>query len=241
MIHSQQQLEKIIAEWGFLPFFRCGIDGFSIEEMTPEELWFNDERPGPWEWKGPIIGNWQCAYGKFFAGKAGYISLEWMPDFINWRRGIYPIEKKSSEARHVYEVLKEHESMLSHELKLASGYSLRRTNRRPVRNISDLAERDSQRKNDTDKETKPKGSTCDALIAELEMATYVCIADFEYKMTKDGRRYGWGVARYCTPEAMYGEGITHTDSTPRESQERIAKHIKQLFPQATDKQISRLL
>ncbi len=241
MIHSQQQLEKIIAEWGLLPFFRCGIDGFSIEEMTPEELWFNDERPGPWEWKGPIIGNWQCAYGKFFAGKAGYISLEWMPDFINWRRGIYPIEKKSSEARHVYEVLKEHESMLSHELKLASGYSLRRTNRRPVRNISDLAERDSQRKNDTDKETKPKGSTCDALIAELEMATYVCIADFEYKMTKDGRRYGWGVARYCTPEAMYGEGITHTDSTPRESQERIAKHIKQLFPQATDKQISRLL
>ena len=35
VIERQEQLEALIKEWGFLPFFRNGIKGFSIEEMTP--------------------------------------------------------------------------------------------------------------------------------------------------------------------------------------------------------------
>ena len=61
MITSQEKLEELIQEWGFLPFFLNRIEGFSIEEHTPKELWFTDEQmAGPWEWKGPIISNWQC-------------------------------------------------------------------------------------------------------------------------------------------------------------------------------------
>jgi hypothetical protein len=234
MIRSQESLEKQIAEWGFLPFFRCGIEGFSIQELTPEDYWFSDERPGPWEWKGPVIGNWQAAYGKFYAGKAGYVSLEWLSDFINWRRYIHPLAVLSPGAEKVYRTLVENESMLSNELKLASGYSLSRRKKK-VQGLEGYASTA-----DTIGDDK-NGPVCDALLTQLEMSTYVCIADFEYKQTKDGRRYGWGVARYCTPEAMYGEGIARCERSPQESYRAMEEHLKKLFPTATRKQISKIL
>lgn len=36
MIQSQQQMENLALERGFLPFFRNSVEGFSIEEHTPE-------------------------------------------------------------------------------------------------------------------------------------------------------------------------------------------------------------
>lgn len=227
MFRSRQQVLDKVLEWGFLPFFKNGIEGFSIAEHTPEELWFEKGVEGPWEWKGPIIGEWQCAYGKFFAGKAGFVSLEWLPDFINWRRHCYPQEQLVADARHILDVLRERESLLSHELKQASGYSL---GRKRWKGNAVKQER-----------VEKTGSECDALLADLEMATYVCIADFEYKYTRAGERYGWGVARYCTPEAMYGDGITHCDRSPEASRQRILTHLQTLFPQASAKQIEKLI
>lgn len=72
MVESQEQLESLIEEWGFMPFFKNGIDGFSIEEQVAPDLLFGEHgEQGAWQWKGPIISHWQCAYGKFFCGKAG--------------------------------------------------------------------------------------------------------------------------------------------------------------------------
>ena len=45
VIERQEQIERLIREWGFLPFFKNGIPGFSIEEMTPPELLFGDDFP----------------------------------------------------------------------------------------------------------------------------------------------------------------------------------------------------
>lgn len=102
IIERQDQLEALIKEWGFLPFFNNVIPGFSIEEMTPPELLFGEDfENGPWQWKGPIIANWESAYGKFFQKKAGYVSLEWLPDFMNWRRSLYPLKKESADVRHI--------------------------------------------------------------------------------------------------------------------------------------------
>lgn len=86
----------------FMPFFRNVIPGFSIEEMTPPELLFGDDfEKGPWQWKGPIIAKWESAYGKFFQKKAGSVSLEWLPDFMNWIRSLYPLKEGSADARAV--------------------------------------------------------------------------------------------------------------------------------------------
>lgn len=227
LFHSRQQVLQRVLDWGFLPFFENGIEGFSIAEHTPEELWFEKGVEGPWEWKGPIIGEWKCAYGKFFAGKAGFVSLDWLPDFINWRRHLRPLSALGDEAAHVLDVLREKESLLSHELKQAAGYSLSRRRWKGDAMHSVRIEK--------------TGAECDNLLKELEMSTYVCIADFEYKYTRGGERYGGGVARYCTPEAMYGSGIAHCERTPEESRQRMTAHLAQLFPQATQRQIERLI
>ncbi len=234
-ILTQEQLEQRIREWGFLPFFRNGVEGFSIEEIVPEDLLFGDNEQGnAWEWKGPIISHWQCAYGKFFNGKAGYVSLDWMPDFMNWRRYRFSLKKKYIvAAKQILKVLKENESMLSKELKIASGYSLSRKRKKI----------DPDNPNTTMIVNKKNGLTFDSLISSLQMGTYVCVADFEYKISKKGVPYGWGEARYCTPEAMYEfdyqEAVEGRYAI--ESYWRIVEHIQKLFPDADVYQIKKLI
>lgn len=235
VIERQDQLESLIKELGFLPFFKNGIEGFSIEEMTPTELLFGDDfEDGPWQWKGPIIANWESAYGKFFGKKAGYVSLQWLPDFMNWRRSQYPLRKEPTDAKHIHEVLVENESMLSKQLKVASGFSLSR--KRSMVNPDDASVTIVNKKN---------GMAFDALIAQLQMGTHVCIADFEYLISKKGEPYGWGVARYCTPEAMYPELFPIKDRvgerTPNQSRKRIIDHLQGLLPDVDKAKIEKLI
>lgn len=225
MIQTQEQLERLIRDWGFMPFFRNGVAGFSIEELTPPELLFGDDfERGPWKWKGPIIANWEAAYGKFFGRKmAGYVSLAWLPDLMNWRRAQYPLVQEAADARHILDVLVENESLLSKDLKKKSGFSLSRKK----------VHFDPQHPAEPIVEAK-NGTAADAHIAQLQMATRVCIADFEYKVSKSGEVYGWGVARYCTPEAMYPELFPIASAvegrTPQQSRERILAHLAGIFP-----------
>ncbi len=235
VIEKQSQLESLIKEWGFMPFFKNSIEGFSIEEMTPPELLFGDEMEnGPWQWKGPIISNWESAYGKFFRGKAGYVSLKWLPDFMNWRRSLYPLDKESDESHRILDVLIENESMLSKQLKVASGFTLSR--KRTKFNPDDPTEPIVNKNN---------GMAFDGLIGQLQMGTHVCIADFEYLISKKGEPYGWGVARYCTPEAMYPELFPIEDNVdgrlPEESRDRIIEHLCELFPDVDRKKIEKLI
>lgn len=235
VIERQDEVEDIISEWGFLPFFKNSIEGFSIEEMTPPELLFGDDfDQGPWGWKGPIIAHWKAAYGKFFKGKAGYVSLKWLPDLINWRRSANPLKKLDKDARHIYEVLVENESMISRQLKAASGFTLSR-------------KRKSFNPDDPTKpfENKKNGMAFDSLIAGLEMGTYVCIADFEYLISKKGEPYGWGLARYCTPEAMYPDLFPIKEKvegrTPKQSQKRILDHLCQVLPDMDRKKVENFI
>ena len=46
-IYRCKDLEKMVLKMGFLPFFANDITDFSIEEFTPQELWFSDEEKGP--------------------------------------------------------------------------------------------------------------------------------------------------------------------------------------------------
>jgi hypothetical protein len=226
IIRSPHDIEQLTLEYGFLPFFSGNLDGFSIEELTPDDLWFSDVTDGPWEWKGPVIAMGSVAYGKFFQKKAGFVSLEWLPDLINYRRSQFQLSQYATE-QNVYDLLVEHEAMLSTELKRLAGYV---ATRKPKVNPIISAFEKSHSVKSSRKSGSSIKSSFDAVITRLQMSLYVITADFEYNYTKDGKRYGWGKALYTIPELMYGPQITATKNTPEESFERIYNHLQKKFP-----------
>ncbi len=234
---NPQMVENVALEIGFLPFFSNGVAGFSIEEHTPRQLWFSDEEDGPWEWKGPIIIQGSCAYGKFFRGKAGFVSLQWLPDLINVRRASYKMRPlKDSKEKMVYKTIVENESRLTTELRNDCGFSS------STRKVKDgLLEKALKEANGVKTPRKQKSDSLDSILSRLQMSSYICIADFEYKYDKHGKRYGWGIARYTTPELMYGEEVLQCPRTAEESRERILSHLTSVFPDADKDCIARLL
>ncbi len=217
-IYSPDDLEKLVLEFGFLPFFKNEFGDFSVEEYTPEELWFTDKE-GPWEWKGPVAARKSCVYGKFFRGKTGFISLEWFPDFANYRRDGYDFDARyedglaSRNDKEIYELVLEHGSLLSKEIKTACGYG------------------------------KKGNKGFDTIITRLQMQTYLIVANFEYSRDKSGCPYGWGVARYTTPEAYLGDTLVSSAYArePEESKQRLFDYLLLLLPEADNEQIYKFI
>ena len=218
-LQSAETIASLVQEIGFLPFFSNEIKGFSIEDNCPRELWFSDTADGPWEWKGPIVRKGNCLYGKFFRGKAGFVSLDWLPDFANYRRDGYDFDARfddelaSYKDKTLYDTIAQHGSLLSKDLKKLCNYC------------------------------KGGNKGFDTVITRLQMQTYVIISDFEYLLDKYGKPYGWGVARYSTPEAIFGREITASayTRTPDESKERIALHLAKVLPDADKTMILKLI
>ena len=86
-IRSWRELINWINEVGFLPLFANEVPGFSAEEhVSPLFWWTGDPEQDPWVWREIIPSTGEVAYGKFFGGRAGFISREWFPRFANARR-----------------------------------------------------------------------------------------------------------------------------------------------------------
>lgn len=237
-LHSYEALEALVLKLGFLPFFKNEISGFSVEEYTPSKLWFSDEADGPWEWKGPVAGGGKCAYGKLFSGKAGFVSMEWFPELVNYRRHGFNLNDeiyKQSKVRLIYDTVIEHESLLSKELKALCGYKKPRATKR--------FEAVESWENKEVKKLTNKGEGFDTVMTRLQMGTWLVAADFEYQYDKQLKPYGWGVGRYTTPEALFGKEVVQAcrHHSPEESKLRILEYISKLLPQATEAQILRLI
>lgn len=209
-LHSAEDLISAVEQYGFLPFFRNEIPGFSVEELCAPELWFADDEDGPWEWKGPVARSGKCLYGKIFHKKAGFVSREWIPDFVNFRRDGYDFEARwddglaSYKDKGIYEIILEKERILSRHLKESLNYR------------------------------KGGNTGFETCITRLQMQSYVCIADFVYAQDKYGRPYGWGVAQYTTPEALFGYDLITSayQRAPQESGERMLQHLSSILPSA---------
>ena len=208
---------ELIQEVGFLPLLDSGIVGYSAEDMVDEECRYVVFDDGGWDWplwkwKGPIVQEGGCVYGKFFAGKAGFVSREWWPDLCNWRRSKFPEPMEGSIEEAIMMTLAEHESLITRELRAACGF------------------------------TGPKmRSKFDGYITRLQMATRIVTEDFVYPQDKHGREYGWGWSLLTTPELLFGREACQCERTPEESYQRIFKHLCQLLPEATEKQIRKLI
>ena len=216
VLRSRQDLIDAVAWFGFLPFFANEIPGFSVEEMTESGLWFTDT-PGPWEWKGPVISEGNCVYGKFFDRKAGFVSNRWFPDFANVRRDGYDFDARfedglaTQKEQYLYNLISSRHSILSKDAKLIGGYV------KPKEQGRDS--------------WKPR-TGFDTTITRLQMECYVITSNFEYETGKNGQPYGWGIARYAIPETYLGKSFVKSvyARTPEESRRRIIRHLNKVLP-----------
>ncbi len=235
-IRTWQELVNWINEVGFLPLFSNGIEGFSAEEhVSPDYWWTGIREEDPWEWREIIAASHQVAYGKFFDQKAGFISLEWLPYFANYRRNGYDFDSRWEDGlagrreKIIMDMLTGRDDdgemtfpddqILSTELKKKAGFG------------------------------KGRGTTGESLknfpgiTTGLQMQTYLTVADFHRRVNKRGEEYGMAVSVLLPPEALWGyETVTaaYTES-PAASYDRIIGRIREQFPGADDTAVCKLI
>lgn len=230
IIDSKEKLEEAAVYYGMLPFFSNNIKGYSVEEMcAPGMLFGGNIEEGCWEWKGPVVRERTTAYGKFFKRKAGFVASELLPDFLNYRRSVYPVAADSTEEM-LLEIIRENDGMTSTELKetIFGRFSQRR-------NWNELIDRER---------SLPmigKRKSLEGPLQKLQMGGWLIISDFIYKKTRRGERYGWGVAQYSTPELTFGENFNGSSNAPEESLEFLVSRVRERFPFASKKELRHLL
>ncbi len=218
IIKTKEDLIDAVHRVGFLPLFRNSLPGFSVEDHADPSVWFTDE-PGVWEWKGPVIQDAGCAYGKFFENKAAFISAEWFPDFANYRRDGYDFDARfddelaSYKDKQLFDLLDARAPVLSKTMKRDGNY-------------------------------KKGGATgFDTSINRLQAQGYVIISNFVYLTDRHGKEYGWGVAEYSTPEKFFGDTFTSAvyQREPTESYQRMFNYFHEILPDVPDKALRKFL
>ena len=216
-VYNIAQLTELIQQIGFLPLLDSGIWGYSAEEIVSEDCRYVTFSDGGWDWplwkwKGPIVIDGDCMYGKFFANKAGFISREWWPDFCNYRRSRHPAPEEGSVEEAILLTLQEHGSLIARELRAACGL------------------------------TGPKmRSRFDSYVTRLQAACRIVTEDFIYPRDKHGHEYGWGWSLLTTPEHLYGKDSCQCPRSPEASFERLLAHFKHILPGASEKEILRMV
>lgn len=75
-IHNAMELETLVQQMGFLPFFACAVPNFSMEEFTSSRYWFVEDVGVPWNWRMEVACRDVVTYGKLFSKEAGLVRWE---------------------------------------------------------------------------------------------------------------------------------------------------------------------
>ena len=223
-IRNREDLVALVGEIGFLPFFTCRIEGFSLEENISYDAWYQGRWSGKihwdaWDWKGEVLQNKELVYGKFFEKKAGFISKKLWPDFCNYRRDGYDFDARFDDGLSSYK----DKGIVDHIT--GTGATL-------TKEIKDSLNY---------KKDGNKGF--ETVITRLQMQTYVVPVNYEYSKRKNGDEYGWGNCRYDIAENYWGDKLCRSayKRDPEESLERILKHIRKALPKMDEEELKALL
>lgn len=177
-IHTAAEMTALVVEAGFVPLLNAGW-GWSAEEMADDEAQYTHFAEGGWEWplwewKGEIVRESGCAYGKFFRGKAGFVAREWWPDFCAYRRSLYPLPEAGSVDAMILDTLRAEGTMLGRDLRASCGFTGRQRGQ------------------------------FEGYVARLQAAGRVVTDDFVYPRDCHNRPYGWGWAQLTVAEERFG-------------------------------------
>ena len=207
-IKTAEKLLQYIKEAGFLPLFRNEVPGFSVEENVPAGYWWTDDAlRDPWVWRMTLAACEDVAYGKFYEGKAGFVSREWFPYFACVRRRGYDFDSRVDEGiakpddRRVMALFDEtHASWGTNELKS---------------------------KTELNKRFEPA-------VTRLMWQSYLVVGDFTQRVNKSGLPYGWHMSVYTTPEAKWGyDFVTSAYAEGEEKcKQKILLKLHESFPHA---------
>ena len=229
-IRTWQELVNWINEIGFLPLFGNEVEGFSAEEHTsPDYWWSGNRREDPWEWREIIAASNQVAYGKFFGNKAGFISLDWLPYFVNCRRAGYDFDSRYQDGLASRREKKIMDFFIGEDRDGDSVYKQARILSTDLKKMAGFG--------------KGGEKNYPGIITGLQMQIYLVIADFKRRQNKRGEEYGMAVSIMLPPESIWGyDKVTAAYSEkPKESWNRIFDHVKETYPEAADADIIRLI
>lgn len=218
-IQSKQDMISAVERFGILPLFKNSLQGFSVEEHVDPAVWFTDV-PGPWEWKGPVIRETGCAYGKLFEGKAAFVRRDLYCELANHRRDGYDFDARWDDGlaqrreKELYDLVEQHGPVVSRRLKGIGGFG-----------------------------GKDGKTWFEPVMLRLQHSCYVLTSDFVYAQTRLGKPYGWGLAEYATPEQSMGTAFTERvyKHRPEQSRELLLAQLKVLFPFTEDRVLLRFL
>lgn len=229
-IRTWQELVNWINEVGFLPLFANEITGFSVEEHVASDFWWTGDREqDPWEWREIIAASHQVAYGKFFDKKAGFISKKWLPYFANYRRNGYDFDsawedgKVTRREKLIMDILTDinaegnmvwkDKQILSTDLKKLAGFG------------------------------KGGEKNFSGITTDLMMKIYLVTTDFHKRKNNNGAEYGMPVSVLMPPEAIWGYDVLTAAYTEEIHQSwlRICDRVNEMFPQAKQNEIIRLI
>ena len=218
-IKTSVELTQLINKIGFLPLFKNGVKGFSVEEMTATSSWWSGNVEDPWDWREVIAEEETIAYGKLYGSRAGFVSKEWYPYLASYRRDGYDFDSRyedglaSHKAKKIMDVLELRDEMLSNELKVQAGFGK-------------LGEKGFE-----------------GAISTLQMQTYITVSSFRRRRNKKDVEFGWPVALYTLSENLFGGD--HVRSAyhlkAEEAKERIINQILKNFPNADKAQIEQVI
>ena len=227
---NAETMLKTIKELGIVPFFENPLRGYSIEELTPPEFWFDGDSDtlGPWDWKVDCVQSGNIAYGKFlWGGKAAFATPQWYRELMNYRRSL-PKYQPGPEERKVLDYLEENGTVSSKDIRRLLGL----------------------KKSGADAAATRTQMQCRMVIGDI--ARVYSGPDLHYS--------GWQRASFCAPEALFGwndapsaktlgpGGFPFSDDepaspqhSPEESLQLLTEHIRTIAPGATERLILKML
>ena len=187
---------------------------------TPIHWHTGDPETDPWEWINRVLDERDdIAYGKLFFKKSGYITKEWFPYFLAVRRDGISLDEAYEDgtishfAKRIYDVVSAHETLPVEEIKRLGKFS---------------------------REDK---SGFDRAMTELQMRMFISPCGRRYKISQDGREYGWSSTVFCTTEKFFGTDVFEQAANidAEDAKNKITQQVLKLNPAAQEKRIAKFI